>query len=189
MQIKCGMVVNSGGVILGKCIAGGSKRTLEVFIMKNGDAIQMRNVAWTKRDIEAMQKDEENIPNEEEKISGIDDDGKRVVKKMQKQVPNTYAVFRVHALNAVVAVNDRMDLLKNQAYWTTIYRITFRFMERPDNSNCQNRDIVMDGECSANTISEMDSVRYMKRVLASALRLPKESNRQLFRKLDDNSFS
>ena len=115
MQIKCEMVVNSGGVIMGECIAGGSKRTLEVFIMKNGDAIQVRNVAWTKRDIEAMQKDEENIPNEEEEISGIDDDGKRVVKKMQKQVPNTYAVFRVHALNAAVAVNDRMDLLKNQA--------------------------------------------------------------------------
>ena len=148
VQIKCGMVVNSGGVIMGECIAGGSKRTLEVFIMKNGDAIQVRNVAWTKRDIEAMQKDEENIPNEEEEISGIDDDGKRVVKKMQKQVPNTYAVFRVHALNAAVAVNDRMDLLKNQAYWTTIYRITFRFMERPDNSNCQNREVVMYDEHS-----------------------------------------
>ena len=69
--------------------------------MKNNDAIQARNVVWTTRDIEAMQKDAEE--KEEEDTSGEDEVKQRAVKKLKKHQRNKSARFR---LSATVAIND-----------------------------------------------------------------------------------
>ena len=148
-------------------LRGGKDNHLNIYGLKKDDVIQVRNVVR-----KMLDKDATKELSGEAEISGEDESGQRVVKKVKIQ-SNKYARFRLNRnVDEDSTLHDSMQLIKDYKNWSKIEHITFHFIEHPNNRDYKKRETTMYDESSLNMFYETDSMTTVQRKLAVALSLP-----------------